>query len=320
MLVSCLMRYVRFVASAVLLQFACGAAPPISYEDDRTSWTLPLVDPEGTAELVVPVTLEGRGPYNFILDPDAACTVIDEGVAEELGLYSDNRWIRVLTQRDVTVPRRFFELLHFQSGDLRARSLTVLGVPAGSLSRDTQRIDGIMGADLLSRTIVVQADRDAGVVRLYLTGHAAIPVGAIPVHADLFYGALYVPVSINGEKTATLQVRLAVHSSTLSKGLIRRMRMPRMARKIITIDETGTRQPVRAGAIADMVRIDGIELHDVPFLNHVDKRKHPDYDYDGFLGQDVLSHYNVVVDRDKQVLWLAPRTMVASRDDLPARR
>jgi len=298
---------IGLIAVVLLGQVACGAAPPVWYQGDRSSWTLPLVDAKRYAEPIVPVTIHGAGPYYFLLDPDAPRSVIDDRVARRLDLYTNNRWVRVPDQRDVTVPRKLYEVPILEAGDLRVRNVKMLNAPPGSLDRDNLPIAGILGSDLLSSTIVVELDRDAGVARLSLTGHERIPAGAVALRGKVHYGAFYVRVPINGGRAVTLQVRLGIRTSTLTSAAMAELHLPTISARAVMVDETGMRETVHVGAVARSVQLAGLDLHDVVFLEHVDRRYRIDYPYDGFLGQNILGRYDVVVDRDKQVLWLAPR-------------
>lgn len=294
-------------ALALTALTACGAAPPVWYQGHGTNWTVPLVDAGRNSAPTVPMSIHGVGPYFFLLDPSAPRSFIDDGVARHLDLYTNNRWVRVPNMHDTTVPRKFYEVLDLQSGDLRIRNVKMLSAPAGSLDRDGRPVAGILGADLLSRTIVIDVDRDAGLAHLSLTGHERIPAGAVALRGKLHYGDLYVQVPVNGGADVTLQVRLGVQSSTLTTSAMSRLRLPTVSARAVMVDETGTRETVHIGAVAGSIRLAGLELQNVVFLDHVDRRGRDDYPYDGFLGENVLSRYRVVVDRDKQVVWLAPR-------------
>lgn len=299
---------IGLVGLAVAAHAGCGAAPPVWYAGGGTNWTVPLVDAKRNAELVVAATIHGAGPFYFLLDPDAPRSVIDDRVAGRLDLYTDNRWVRVANQRDVTVPRKWYEVLDLEAGDLRVRNLKMLSAPAGSLDRDDLPIAGILGADLLSRTIVIEVDRDAGVARLALTGHARIPEAAVAIRGKLHYGALYVQVPINGGRPVTLQVRLGLRSSTLTTAAMGELGLPTVEARAVLVDETGTRETVHIGAIAESIGLGALAVRDAVFLSHVDKRARDDFPHDGFLGQNVLALYRVVVDRDHEVIWLAPRS------------
>jgi len=56
------------------------------------------------------------------------------------------------------------------------------------------------------------------------------------------------------------------------------------------------------------VQLDGIAATNVEFFRYADRRfDRLDYVFDGVLGANLLSRYEIVVDRDQQILWLAPR-------------
>ena len=314
----CTVNHMRNLTVAILgglaLQLlACGAAaPPVWYEGDQTNWTLPIVEAEAP-ELVVSATIHGQGPYLFLLDPDSSWSAIDSAVAEELGLFSNNKWLRVVNQKDTSLPRKAYEVMSVQSGDLRFRNVRMLGVPAGSLDVGGKAVAGLLGANILSRTIVINADRDAGVVRLALTGNASLPSDAIPVKGKLHHGALYVPVRLNENREVVLRVVLASRHSTLRREVARDLHLPAVSTREVIVDNTGTPQTVADGTRAGLLQVDGFAMRDVVFLDHAEKRsdiygnRAGGYPFDGFLGQNVLSRFNVVVDRDHATLWIAPR-------------
>jgi len=285
---------------------ACGAAPPLGYTGDRTQWTVPLVRPE-QRELVVSATVQGKGPYLFVIDPDAVRSVIDDGVARQLNLYSDNHYVRVVNQNDVTMPRKFYEVLKLDAGDLHIRNVKMLNAPAGSLVAGGMKVQGILGSDLVSRTIVVGVDRDAGVVKLALTGHQQVPSDSARVEGWLYHGSFYVPMRV-GDRTLTMQVRLASSVSTIRDRALEGLALRAMPAEVAQVDETGTVARLRAAGVAEQVTIDGITLHDVPFFHNADAREDLEFDYDGILGQDILSRFDVTLDRDAKVLYLAPRS------------
>ncbi len=287
---------------------ACGATTPVWYENDdgKTTWTLPLVDPLADAELVVPVFIENKGPYLFLIDPDATRTIIDRGVAEALDLYPKD-YVRLLNQRDKTVPRRVFEVLEFRTGDLRAKKFDVIAAPAGTLGRGQRSLHGIIGSDLLSRTIVVQVDRDAGVVRLSLTGHEQLPAGAHAVQADLHRGTLRIAATVQGRREVDLIVNLARRTSSLRRSIMDELDLPVQPVREEVVDDTGDHVFANARAEVSPLAFNGFRVERASFVNYVDKREPFDITYHGELGQNVLSRFQVVVDRNNERLWLAPR-------------
>ena len=298
-------------AAALLVSVAsCGAATPVWYEadGDKTTWTLPLVDPLGNGELVVPAFVNNKGPFLFVIDPDAARTTIDRGVAERLDLYP-KQYVRLVNQRDKTVPRRVFEVLDFRAGELHAKNMDVIAAPAGTLAAHGRKVHGIIGSELLSRTIVIQVDRDAGVVRLSLTGHAKTPAGAESVRAPLHRGTLRVAANVQGKRDVDLIVHLARRTSALRRGIMDDLGLAVQPTREEIIDDTGDHVFANARAEVSPVAFNGIRVERAAFVNYVDKRERDDITYHGVLGQNILSRYQVVVDRDKQRLWLAPRAL-----------
>lgn len=292
------------------LATACGATTPLWYEGQQDSWTLPLASDE-FAEPVVQVMVHGQGPYLFALDPDSPASVIDEDVAATVGLYSNWRYLRIVNQNDVTVPRRYYEVLELVTGDLQIRKTKMIHAPAGSLRASGRMIHGVLGAELLSRTIVMDIDRDAGHVRLSRTGRAAIPETAVGLRGWLHRGWLYVPVRV-GDREVTMQVRPSVRVSTLRKKVLDKMVFQPAQDSIVHVDETGTPIELRGGGVVPAVGLDGLVTRDVRFFIHGDRRQRNAFKYDGILGQDILSRFRVIIDRDHKTLYLAPRSPTAS--------
>ena len=65
------------VCLALAASAACAGRPIYIAEGHR--WSLPLLDPLTRGELTVPVTIDGKGPYPFVLAPHVPNTVIDHG-------------------------------------------------------------------------------------------------------------------------------------------------------------------------------------------------------------------------------------------------
>ena len=270
---------------------SCAAAPPLWYDTgDAVSWEIPLVAPLDGAPLIVPATIHGKGPYLFALEPDQPVSIIDRGVAQRLQLFSRNdSWIRLRTRDDQYVRRRPYEVLDFKAGELSVRNVLMYSARAGTLRFRDVPLAGVLGADLLSRTIVIDVDRDRGVVRLTLTGHQLNPARAHRVAGRVHRSGIpvrkvVVPVTIENARGKS-DFELAVDLGAQSTSIWTKHLPDQRAR----LDVGGA-------------RVDGVAL--APFA---DRRVEQD-DIDGLLGQDVLARYRVVVDQDKRVLWLGPRS------------
>ena len=117
-----------------------------------------------STRMTVPVSIDGRGPFDFVVDTGAERTVIAEELARELKL-SEGRGARLHSMSEVAevdtvvIPR------------LRVNSRTVTGINAPALSRVDLGASGLLGVDSLAsqkvlfdfakRTMKVSASRKA---------------------------------------------------------------------------------------------------------------------------------------------------------------
>lgn len=300
--------------TAFLALFLCVgcASTPVGFAGG-VRWTVPLVSPLENGQILLPVNIHGKGPYLFIVDPDAARSMIDREVAQQLDLYSKSyAWHNFLDQNDHVVRGRKYEVLDLKTGDLRIRHVNMFSVPAGSLRVGNRRVHGVLGGDLLSRTIVLDVDRDQGVLRLALTGHEVRPARkAIKGYTSKYNGPfrkLVVPVTLANGTTIELAVDLAAKTSAVRKDLITRAGMPLVEHREEIIDEYGTRQVVNGLSIAPSLRVNGVTSKHVAVIPFSDKRVR-DVAFDGVLGQNLLSRYRVVFQPDRRELWLLPRAV-----------
>lgn len=103
------------------------------------------IDENGT--VIVPVTINGRGPFPFVLDTGSTHSVVSVSLAEQLGmrvvaktavLTSTGREWRPVVQLDQTAIAR-----------VRSERLLASVVPSVQLDRLTRGIEGIIGQDFL---------------------------------------------------------------------------------------------------------------------------------------------------------------------------
>ena len=267
---------------------ACAAAPPVGYTGG-VRWNVPLVAPLDGAELVIPAMVHDQGPFLFLLNPDQQVSLIDRGVADSLKLFTPpDSWKNLANSDDNMIPARPYEVMRWQAGDLSIRNVRMYSVKAGSMWYRGMPLAGVLGTDLLSRTIVLDVDRDRGMVHLSLTGHHVKPNPATRVkgrvHRRRFpIRKVVVPVTLernDGPRQIELAVDLSAQRTAVWNDLL-----PSPDTPLVIGDE----------------RVEDLQLD-----GYSDMR--PDAgDYDGILGQDILSRYRVTLDQDRRVLWLAPR-------------
>jgi predicted aspartyl protease len=113
---------------------------------------------------VVPVTIDGKGPYTFALDTGASQSLVDSAVARSLGARRSGDSHRVAGITNVTNVRTF-EVKHWQVGDVELPATRVVeaNLPFGNADGGVQ---GLLGSDMLSRFDVVTIDYAHGMLRL----------------------------------------------------------------------------------------------------------------------------------------------------------
>lgn len=83
------MRNALLSLLALLVAGGCGSPAParVAAPADSARGELPfeLAGPSGAA-IIVPVTINGQGPFDFVLDTGATVTCIDQALADSLGL------------------------------------------------------------------------------------------------------------------------------------------------------------------------------------------------------------------------------------------
>jgi hypothetical protein len=285
------------------LTAACTATP-VFYAGGGSRWTLPLVTPLDDAEPMIPALINDKGPYVFVVDPDAFESVIDQGVAESLDLYLHPRYEYLNDQSYHRQPRRTYEVLSFASGDLHIVHVGMRGAPAGSLTYRGRRVDGILAGNLIPAPIVIDVDRDRGVLQLDLTDKDRKPPAAAEVDGTMHFGHLFVHVNV-ADRRLKFVAALGQGASSLWPALLGGL-VPTPTRTVDTVDDLGTHVLATGGGVAPELRIDGLVAENVPFTLFHDERVRAD-DFDGVLGEDLFARWHVVFDRDAGKLWISPR-------------
>src|SRR5690349_23048561 len=131
--VRAIMRSIVAFAFALPLTACAIGAPPGFSEGD--TWTLPLVEPQQGGRLLTPVTIEGRGPYLFAIDPDAEMTTVDPDVLRGTD-FRVFQGPRRLDEQDTTHPTFYTRVTHLQAGDLTISLLRVAEAEAHAFDTD----------------------------------------------------------------------------------------------------------------------------------------------------------------------------------------
>lgn len=150
-------RMLGLVGLLVALALGLGACG-VSFGSSNTSGTangqgvtVPVKvvkGPSGATEVLLPVTINGQGPFTFLLDTGASTSVIDTPVAQRLGLPQTGSPTPVsgISAQSTEIP---VQVKSWQIGKINLPSMSV-----GSLalfgSQRGQGLQGLIGSDIWS--------------------------------------------------------------------------------------------------------------------------------------------------------------------------
>lgn len=303
----------------VLLSALAAAASCVSGAPPRFSqgeaWTFPLVGPLEGGLLLTPVTIDGKGPYLFAIDPDAVTSAVDDRVADDLELFV-KLGPRLLDESDTTRPTRVIDVTNMRVGTLTISLTRVMVHPAGTFAVDGRDVHGVLGRDLIADSVVFGFDRDAGMA--YLATHDAFepPAAAARVPFVQVKPATRVAdqgilprrvanVAINGVATR-LHLDLGAATSQLHPAKWKRAKLVPVPFKAMTMDELGTTRAVDKAGIANRVEAGAASAMGLVMIPYADKRWEPG-DLDGTLGLNFFAPYRVWADWHGKAFYLTAR-------------
>ncbi|HEX3764218.1 MAG TPA: aspartyl protease family protein [Kofleriaceae bacterium] len=167
---------------AAALGGCAGSGAPAGFSKGD-HWTFPLVGPLEDGVLIAPATVHGKGPYLFVIDPDANVSSIDQLVATEAQL-TRSQGPTFLDEAGAEQMRQFAELIDLQLGTLAVERRTVMLVPPDFYNTEGRRVNGVIGRDVLGDALVFGFDRDQGIAMLSTVATFTPPPDAIAIHYD----------------------------------------------------------------------------------------------------------------------------------------
>ena len=293
----------------VLSLSACTYGAPLGFSSGD-SWSAPLVGPLEDRELVVPVRINGQGPYLFVIDSDAPVSSVDAAIQSELELYA-SRGEELADERDRKVQTTDAEVKKLQVGDqLTVSNLKVKVHNVGTYSVSGRLMRGVLGRDVIADSLILGVDRDRGLITLATQGHLAAPAGAARLGWRDQRFALgprrrLTSATVNG-KQVTMHIDLGAELSQLWARKMQQLELPRVGVRATTVDELATSRQVSFGAMAATVSAGGVDTHGLLMLPYEDKRTR-DIDLDGSLGLNFFVRHNLVVNLHTKAVYMSPR-------------
>ena len=159
------------LAAAALLSSGCGSSK-------TTTKPIPVENPDGSLNVaikvlkhgkqviaLVPVTINGKGPYTFALDTGASQSLVDSSVAKELDVKPTGGTHKVAGISSVTSVKSI-KVKHWRVGKVQLPPTTIVeeNLPFGNADGGVQ---GLLGSDMLSQFDIVTIDYDHSMLRLH---------------------------------------------------------------------------------------------------------------------------------------------------------
>jgi predicted aspartyl protease len=182
-------RLIRNIASAAALSLLAfgpvrGQAPEgsIAQADDLADNF--AFERDKAARMTVPVSIDGRGPYRFLIDTGAERTVISEELARELSLGA-GRSVQMHSMSGVG------EVGTVVIPNLRVSAKTIDGINAPALSRRYLGAEGMLGVDSLqSQRVLFDFKRKTMTVSRARLNEETYDRDAIVIRARNMFGRL----------------------------------------------------------------------------------------------------------------------------------
>jgi predicted aspartyl protease len=247
----------RLIALSLL---AAAAAPSAGREAAPEAAAVLDFDEDRTERMTVPVTIDGSGPYDFIVDTGAERTAIARELAEDLRLQPGTR-ARLYSTTDV----RSIVTVHIPELGVGGRAVKRINAPA--LERRNMGAEGILGVDTLQQQRV-----SFDFVRRQMTvtpsrkREEKWPDDTIVVTARNRYGHLVlVDASVDGQKVWVILDtggQTSVGNSALRRKLEAKGRLGAV-RAIELLGVTGTTMPAEQ-ALVGRLRLGNMDIHQLP--------------------------------------------------------
>lgn len=274
--------------------------------------TVPLT-PISDGHLLVPVYVDGKGPYPFILDSGADTSSIYQWFADEAGLKSAGASITVSGMTG-TVEMKRYRVASFKMEGHELRGVTTYALPN---RHDGAKIAGVLGNDFMDGTVTV-FDFPCQSVTVHtkpadaaaLAGPGSTPITARRNTEDTL---LSFPVSVagaqgtavldTGNRLTKINTRFAAaagldtrskdfHSGDVIYGVSGTQGIVPKAGPLGTVTLGSARLEHAQGEVMD-IKVLTEDFGDTPLMD---------------LGTDLMGRFRLVYEHDADRFWLTPST------------
>lgn len=247
----------HYLLAAALAATATSASPPPPQNGPVAKTQTIQLDPDGHERLTVPVTIGGKGPFDFLIDTGAQATVLSRELADRLQLTD-----RMPALLIGLVSQAQIETVSVDGLMLGQHNFNVANAPLLDAAHLGNGIDGILGLDglqqrrvlidFIKRKIEVADAEELGGNRGY----------EIVVKARRRLGQLIITdARVDGIRTAVL-VDTGAQASVINHALLERLRSrARQTTQLVDVNGTEIEGPLH---VLRSFRIDDMSISDIP--------------------------------------------------------
>ncbi len=242
------------------------ASSPLSSPAPASGELVPVIQPfdlDATRRMAVPVMVEGKGPYSFLVDTGSERTVIARELAQRLKL-ADGQKLRIATIGSSTL------VPSFQIASLEMTHLRLRPFDAPALAGRHIGAPGLIGVDMLENQRVLIDFRDE-TMQIVETAPRARPVirdsDAIVVTARNSAGRLILSdARIAGRRVDVIVdtgAQTSVGNPALQRLILKR-RENRLPLFPVVLNAVSGEQVTAQRTILKRIRINGVDVTDLP--------------------------------------------------------
>lgn len=312
------MKY-GLIAASLLVGCSVGAPPGFSSGD---SWQAPLIGPLEDGLLIVPVFINGKGPYQFAIDGDANVTIVTQHVVNDAKLRI-GQGPKMDDEGDHQRERFYAETLGLEVGTLVVERLTTEVIGDHAFDQAGRTIDGVIGRDVIADSLAWSFDRDRGTFTIMtapVADKAMASFGGTRIDwhnlsAQILAMTQPVPRRLVtaqvGGQPMTMHLDFGATTSQLRTRDWDKVKLAVHPAHVVSTDEVGVLHTAEQVGVAAQVALGPVQQHEVAFVPYDDKRWH-DEDFEGTLGLDFFRDVSMLIDWDKHAVVVKPRTDLAS--------
>ena len=191
------------LAAGILLCCTTFAAAS-SASSDSSSNVVPVRLLRGYL-MIAQVSINDRGPFEFLVDTGSNTTLLDPGLAVELGLHAKDK-LQLTSLADATAVPRYF-LGKLTVGTLSLSNLEALAAPLPELSAVDGNIRGVLGMNFLLH-FSFRLDFDTPALELYSSPEKVRIPGGLTVPVQINQSRLLIPVASSSAAQGTWELVL----------------------------------------------------------------------------------------------------------------